>query len=59
MSYEVASTIMTVVMFAVFLGIVAWAWSGRQRDRFETASRLPLEEELELTDSAQFQERRR
>jgi cytochrome c oxidase cbb3-type subunit IV len=59
MSYEIASTIMTVVMFAVFLGIVAWAWNGRQRDRFDAASRLPLEEELELTDAWQFQERRK
>jgi cytochrome c oxidase cbb3-type subunit IV len=59
MSYEIASTIMTVVMFVVFLGIVAWAWSGKQRDRFDAASQLPLEEELKLTDSRQFQERRK
>ena len=50
---------MTLVMFAVFVGIVVWAWSGKQRDRFEAASQLPLEEEFKLTDSWQSQERRK
>ena len=59
MDIELARALMTLVMFAVFLGIVVWAWSGKQRDRFEAASQLPLEEELKLTDSWQFQERRK
>jgi|GEM_PF-2938776 cytochrome c oxidase cbb3-type subunit IV len=32
----------TVVLFAVFMGIVAWAWSSARRGDFEAASRLPL-----------------
>ena len=34
----------TVVSFAVFVGIMAWAASGRNRARFEEAARLPFEE---------------
>ena len=29
----------TVVSFAVFVGIVAWAWSGANQARFEEAAR--------------------
>ncbi|MBI4196156.1 MAG: CcoQ/FixQ family Cbb3-type cytochrome c oxidase assembly chaperone [Betaproteobacteria bacterium] len=35
----------TVLAFATFVGITAWAWSGKRRDRFDAAARLPLEEE--------------
>ena len=35
----------TVINFAVFLGIVAWAWSGRRKRRFEEAARLALDDE--------------
>jgi len=59
MSIELVRALMTLVMFAVFVGIVVWAWSGKQRERFEAASQLPLDEELKLTDSWQFQERRK
>ena len=34
----------TVVSFAVFVGILAWAASARNRERFEEAARLPFEE---------------
>lgn len=35
----------TVLAFVTFIGIVAWAWSGRQKAAFEEAARLPLEED--------------
>jgi cytochrome c oxidase cbb3-type subunit 4 len=35
----------TVLAFAAFLGVVAWAWSRRRRDEFEQAANLPLEED--------------
>jgi cytochrome c oxidase cbb3-type subunit 4 len=28
-----------------FIGVCAWAWSRRRRDRFNDAARLPLEED--------------
>ncbi len=47
MDYEIARAVMTVVMLLVFVGIVVWAWSGRQRSRFDAAARLPIEDERE------------
>lgn len=38
-------SIWTVVLMALFVGIVAWAWSGKRRRRFEQAARLPLEDD--------------
>lgn len=35
--------IVTVLTFILFIGIVIWAWSGRNRERFDEAARLPLE----------------
>jgi mono/diheme cytochrome c family protein/cbb3-type cytochrome oxidase subunit 3 len=37
--------VITVVTFIVFVGIVVWAWSGRNRARFEEAARLPFEQD--------------
>jgi len=44
MDINVLRGIITAVSLLVFLGIVAWAWSGRQRKRFDEASRLPFNE---------------
>ena len=57
--YESTRAILTLVMFSVFVAIAGWAWSGKRRDRFEEASQLPLEEELELAESRQHPERRK
>ena len=34
--------LITVLSFIVFAGIVYWAYSGRQRARFEEAANLPF-----------------
>lgn len=39
-------SIMTAVMFVVFMGIVFWAWSGRRKSDFEAAARLPLDDDF-------------
>ena len=36
--------IVEVATFAAFIGIVAWAWSGRRVADFHTAARLPFDE---------------
>lgn len=36
--------IITVVAFLSFLAIVAWAWSGARKSRFEEAAWLPFED---------------
>ena len=38
-------SLMTVIAFATFVGIVLWAYSGRARQGFEEAARLPFEED--------------
>lgn len=36
------SGIVTATLLTAFLAIVGWAWSSRQKARFEEAARLPL-----------------
>ncbi|MDO8888944.1 MAG: cbb3-type cytochrome c oxidase subunit 3 [Hydrogenophaga sp.] len=38
-------SIVTLISFLTFLGIVAWAWSKRNKDRFEEAAQLPFQDE--------------
>lgn len=45
MNYSDLSSVMTVVMLVVFIGIVVWAWSGKRRKDFEAAARVPLEDD--------------
>ena len=37
----------TLILMVLFLGIVVWAYSSRNKRRFERASRLPLEDGAE------------
>jgi cytochrome c oxidase cbb3-type subunit 4 len=39
-------SVTTVLMLAVFIGIVWWAFSARTKTSFEEAGRLPLDEDL-------------
>jgi cytochrome c oxidase cbb3-type subunit 4 len=47
MDINIFRTAMTVIMFAVFLGICAWAWSGKQRARFDHAAHSVLDDDDE------------
>jgi len=38
--------VITVASFAIFIGIAVWAYSGRNRQRFDEAARLALEDDL-------------
>lgn len=38
-------SLITLISFLVFIGIVVWAWSGRNRERFEEAARLPFSDD--------------
>ena len=40
--FSVLSSINTVLSFAVFLGIVAWAYSSRRKAAFEEAANAPF-----------------
>ncbi len=35
----------TVLLFGAFIGIVLWAWNARQKDRFQEAANIPLNED--------------
>ena len=35
----------TLLALIAFVGVTWWAWSGRRRERFDEAARLPLEED--------------
>ena len=43
MDINLLRSIVTVVAFVVFIGIVFWAWSRRNKERFDEAARLPFE----------------
>lgn len=38
-------SIVTVISMLTFLGIVAWAWSKRNKARFDEAAQLPFQDE--------------
>jgi cytochrome c oxidase cbb3-type subunit 4 len=52
MDLNLMRAIWTAVMFAVFIGIVWWAWSGRRKKDFEEAARLPLDDDQAETETA-------
>ena len=42
---DVLRSIVTLLAFVAFIGIVVWAWSGARRKRFAEAARIPFEED--------------
>jgi len=42
---NVIRSIVTLVSFVLFIGIVIWAWSSRNRQQFEEAEQLPFEQD--------------
>jgi len=44
-NFTVVSSIVTVVSLFVFVGILYWAFSGKNKARFEELARLPIENE--------------
>ena len=38
-------SIWTVIVFLIFIGIVLWAWSGKNKVVFDEAARIPLEDD--------------
>jgi cytochrome c oxidase cbb3-type subunit 4 len=41
-TYAMLSSVITTLSFVLFIGIVAWAWSGRRRDAFARAANAPF-----------------
>jgi len=40
-------SIWTAALLVIFIGIVIWAWSRRQKGRFEDAANIPFKDEDE------------
>ena len=45
MDVNTLRSVTTVVSFLVFIGIMAWALSGRRKSDFEQAAKLPFEQD--------------
>jgi cytochrome c oxidase cbb3-type subunit IV len=45
MDINTIRSIVTVVAFLTFLGIVVWAYGDARKSRFDAAARLPFEED--------------
>jgi cytochrome c oxidase cbb3-type subunit 4 len=45
MDVNTLRSIVTVVSFVCFIGIVLWAWSGRNKAAFDSAAKLPFEQD--------------
>jgi cytochrome c oxidase cbb3-type subunit 4 len=43
MDINVVRGLLTAALFALFVGLCVWAWSGRRRADFESAAQIPLE----------------
>jgi len=46
----------TVASFTIFIGIVLWAWSGANRQRFEEAAQLPFDENDDFSEVTKEQQ---
>ena len=45
MDINTLRSIVTVVTFFVFIGIVVWAWSSRNAKEFDEAAQLPFKQD--------------
>ena len=45
MSMGLIHSIWTLLLVAIFIGIIAWAFSRRRKQSFDAAARMPLEDD--------------
>jgi len=38
----------SLLILGLFIGIVAWVWSGRRKEFYEQAGRIPLQEDKDV-----------
>ena len=46
MNMAMFHSIWTILVMVIFIGIVIWAYSGKRKERFDEAARLPLEDDI-------------
>jgi len=47
----------TGALLVIFIGIVIWAWSGKRKNSFDEAARMPLDDDDELEPSSAVSKR--
>ena len=45
MNFTILSSVVTVISLIVFLGIIYWAFSAGNKEKFEQMARLPIDNE--------------
>ena len=45
---NMAASVVTVVSFVTFIGIVAWAYSGRRKKAYDEAANMPFDHDEDL-----------
>lgn len=58
MDLAIIRSIFTVVLFAVFIGIVLWAWTAKRKARFDAAAQLPFADDRAAIPSDHVKEPR-
>jgi cytochrome c oxidase cbb3-type subunit 4 len=54
---QAIQSIWTVVVFVLFIGIVLWAWSGKNKKAFDEAARIPLDDDIDAVSASNEQEK--
>ncbi|HKK16566.1 MAG TPA: cbb3-type cytochrome c oxidase subunit 3 [Gammaproteobacteria bacterium] len=45
MNFGLLQGIYTIIVMIVFVGIVAWAWSGKRKKDFDDAAKIPFHDD--------------
>lgn len=42
---HIYQSIWTVIVFVLFVGIILWAWNGKNKAAFDEAARIPMDDD--------------
>lgn len=56
MDISLIQSIWTVVVLVLFVGIVIWAWSGKQKERFDEAANIPFADDDDMVPADKISE---
>lgn len=59
MNFEIFHIAWTVLLVLIFIGIILWAWSGKNKSRFKNAENLPFADEKSFSEykNSQFEDK--
>ena len=50
MDFSLLQAIWTIIVMVIFIGIVIWAWSGKRKESFDEAARIPMDDDDEISE---------